>query len=71
MAFKKYISRHSKKPLTISNFIEVISWESIKIEMYAKDYKKFCKWMNGQTTTYGGVYKCDLERFLNGLDCID
>lgn len=48
----------------------------VKQVMTAKDYKRFCKWMGGQTMgmTLGGhpvVYLCDLERFLKRLPVID
>ena len=34
-------------------------------------YRKFEKWMSGQTRCEWGVYPTDLARFLHGLNCID
>ena len=60
-----------KKYLNITMFQPCISWEQIEEIMYKKDFKKFCKWMEGQTCPIGGVYKHDLERFLLGLPIVD
>jgi hypothetical protein len=39
--------------------------------MGKREYKKFMKWMCGQTVMEGGVYPWDLDRFLKGLNCND
>jgi predicted ATP-dependent protease len=67
------------KKITIKDFIPVIPFEQIKDVLRFKlgkregnkEYNKFMKWMNGQTVMAGGVFPCDLERFLKGLPCID
>lgn len=50
--------------LTINDFLHVVPWQAIQNRMYTKDFKKFMKWMRGQTATEEGCYPCDLERFL-------
>lgn len=57
--------------MDIDNFVECISWEQIEYTMGKREYKKFVKWMYGQTVPIGGVYKWDLERYLNNLPVID
>jgi hypothetical protein len=60
-----------KKNITMEVFCECIPWEQIEFELGKREYKRFCKWMNGQTCPIGGVYSCDLERFLKKLPVID
>ena len=60
-----------KKRLTMNDFVTIVPWENIEFTMGKRDYKKFSKWMNGQTCSYNGVYPYDLERFLKGLPVID
>lgn len=59
------------KHLTINNFLCVVPWEDIEQKMGKRMYKKFCKWMTGQTVSNHGVYVGDLERFLKGLPVVD
>jgi len=63
--------KKSKKPLTINDFTAIIEWEHIEHRMPKRMYKRFCKWMNGQTSSPNGVYIWDLERFLDGKPVID
>lgn len=60
-----------KKKLTIENFTAVIPWKQIEEVMGKREYKRFNKWMIGQTVIEGGVYSWDLERFLNNQPIID
>jgi len=60
-----------KKKLTIKDFVAVIPWKQIEVKMGKREYKKFCKWMIGQTVMEGGVYPCDLENYLNGGESFD
>ena len=68
-----------KKKITINDFTPVIPWEQVEqVFVYhlgkrdgAARYRKFQKWMSGQTCTTGGVYPWDLARFLEGLPIID
>ena len=55
----------------IEQFCECIPDEQLKILFGKREYKKFWKWMIGQTCPTGGVFKWDLERYLKGLSCID
>lgn len=55
-----------KKKLTIKDFIAVIPWKQIEETMGKREYKKFCKFMAGQTVIEGGVYPWDLENYLEG-----
>ena len=63
------------KELTINDFLCVIPDTYVRETMLAKDYKKFIKWMSGQTVTgIGGetvYYIDDVRRFLKGLPVID
>lgn len=60
-----------KPRITIENFTPCIPWEQIEFTLGKREYKKFKKWMFGQTVPFGGVYTWDLERFLDGLPVID
>ena len=62
--------------LKIEDFFLVIPESYIKEILYAKDYKKFEKFMTGQTMSMASknemyIYPCDLDRFIKGLSCID
>lgn len=60
------------KELKMYRFIpEIISWETIEGVMGKKEYKKFLKWMNGQTCVQEGVYSWDLENYLRGGKSFD
>ena len=59
-------NKQTKKPLTIKDFPAIVPWVYIEDKMYAKDYKRFLKWMEGQTTPEDGVFVWDLERFIRG-----
>jgi hypothetical protein len=57
--------------ITIDNFnitkgeeIDYIEWDEIKRVLEDKEYKKFIKWMNGQTCIEKGAYVCDVANFL-------
>ena len=58
-------------PLTMRNFTAVIPWKQIEDSMGKREYNRFSKWMRGQTCMEGGVYECDLARYLEGLEVID
>ena len=59
------------KQLTIDNFTECIPFEQLKAVMGKREYNKFMKWLTGQTCPIGGVYRTDLERYLNGWGIVD
>jgi len=64
------------KDLKINNFSAVIPESDIKDKMYFNDFKKFEKFMRGQTGLIGYkgellYYVCDVDRFLKGLPVID
>jgi hypothetical protein len=61
----------NKKKLTINDFVHIVPWQHIENTMGKRMFKKFEKYMNGQTVTEGGVYPHDLERFLQGLPVLD
>ena len=60
-----------KKRINIDMFQQCIPYEQLESVMGKREYKKFMKWMYGQTVPLGGVYSWDLVRYLNGLPCID
>lgn len=60
-----------KKILTIKDFPVIVPWEAIELIMGKRMYKKFCKFMHGQTSSFNGVFVSDLERFLAGKPVID
>ncbi len=60
-----------KQNLTIDDFMPIIPWEEIERVLGKRRYKKFSKWMYGQTSYQGGVFVLDLDRFLKGLPVID
>ena len=56
-----------KKVLTIQDFTAIVEYEQIEKIMGFRRYKKFIKWMNGQTSSSpNGCYVLDLERYLTG-----
>lgn len=64
------------KDLKINDFLTVIPESDIKYRMYANDFKKFEKFMRGQTGLMGCkgeplYYVYDMGRFLKGLPIID
>ena len=59
------------KKLTIENFMLIVTWEEIEHRLGKRRFKKFSKFMNGQTMSTHGVYAGDLDRFLKGLPVID
>lgn len=63
-----------KRHLTLEDFPiqpELVPWDDIERIMGKRLYKKFCKWMGGQTVMGNGVFPGDLDRFLLGLPVID
>jgi len=63
-----------KQNLTIKDFYispAYIAWEELERVLGKQRYKRFLKWMNGQTTVMQGVYQDDLDRWLKGLPVID
>lgn len=60
-----------KKKLTMANFSVCVTWKNCEMVMGKREFKKFSKWMTGQTCTMDGVYPWDLERYLMGLPVID
>jgi len=54
-----------KNDISIENFMPCIPLEQIEITLRKKEYKRFLKWMFGQTVPMGGVYTWDLERYLS------
>lgn len=59
---KKYI----KEKLTIDDFLAVVPWDEVERKMGKREYKKFIKWMTGQTCHPEGVYVWDLKQYLAG-----
>ena len=59
------------KKLTIDNFLATVSFADIEQLMGKREYKKFLKWMEGQTCGGTGVYRHDLDRYLKGLPVVD
>ena len=59
------------KTLNLKDFITIVPFEEIMIVMNKRMYKKFLKFMNGQTVHYRGVFPRDLNRFLKGLEVTD
>ncbi len=53
-----------KKEIKITDFTPCIPWGQIEEIMGKREYKKFVKWMRGQTCLKEGVYRCDLESYL-------
>lgn len=51
-------------------YIACIPWEQIEKKMGKEGFKKFNKWMEGQTAPLGGVYSSDLDRYLKGLPAL-
>ncbi len=43
-----------------TNFVRFIPWKHIELRWGKREYRKFCKWMGGQTVTDGGAYVVDV-----------
>lgn len=64
------------KKLTLDDFPivimpEFIRWEDLERIMGKRMYKKFIKFMAGQTCLQFGAYPDDVDRFLKGLPVVD
>ncbi len=55
------------RPLNIKDFTDIVPWGQLNELMSGDEREAFDKWMFGQTTSLHGVYRSDLERYLNGL----
>jgi hypothetical protein len=66
-----WVMENKMKKLTIDDFIAVIPWKLIEDKMGKREYKKFCKWMVGQTSLERGVFKHDLQNYLEGGQAYD
>ena len=53
-----------KKLPKITDFVSLIPWEQIELIMGKREFKKFSKWMRGQTCCWGGVFHEDLNNYL-------
>lgn len=51
-------------PITKVYDMDVIDWPDIEKVLGKVKYKKFLKFMEGQTCIFGGVFVCDVENFL-------
>ena len=50
----------------IKDFTDVVPWGQIEEVLSIEEHKDFTKWMFGQTSSIYGVYRWDLEQWLNG-----
>lgn len=50
--------------ITDFHVTEHVEWSEIERVLGKRKYKKFCKWMNGQTCHKDGAYVCDVSNFL-------
>jgi len=57
------------KKLTIKDFYVAayVPWQEIEDKLGKREYKKFLKWMYGQTSVQEGVYPWDLELYLRQM----
>lgn len=67
--------KKAKKEYKVSDFQWVIPVEVIENQMDKRTFKKFMKFMGGQTVmslkAQAGIYACDLGQFLAGKPCLD
>jgi len=54
-----------------SDFTAVVSWAQLDEVMSKREREAFNKWMFSQTTSIHGVYRWDLEAYLNGKPNLD
>ena len=59
------------KHAEIDHFSWCVPWASLEDNFGKREYKKFMKWMAGQTCSPYGIYLDDLERYLNNKPVID
>jgi len=52
------------RKLKINDFVDTVSYEQLKEVMSKKEYEDFINWIYGSTVPVGGVYRCDLKRYL-------
>jgi hypothetical protein len=67
--------RKKNQKITIDDFkissneaFDYVEWKEIERMLGKTRYKKFCKFMNGQTCFEGGAYVCDVENFLRKVE---
>lgn len=53
------------RPLNIEDFTPLVPWGQLEDVMSKNQLERFQEWMFGQTSSIHGVYKWDLERWLN------
>ena len=59
------------RKLKIEDFgMQLVPDGQLKDTMSEYEYKKFMEWMIGQTCSPYGVYRYDLERYLNGANAM-
>ena len=58
-----------KELLTLKDFhiTEYVAWKELEKVFGKREYKKFEKWMTGQTCHEKGVYSWDLDSYLNQI----
>ena len=59
------------RPLKSEDFMAVIPYSQLDEVMSNRERDAFDQWMFGQTSPLYGVYRGDLERWLNHQKCID
>lgn len=64
---EKSIERDVRKtvlmPCLRSDLPTCIPWRAIEEAWGRREFKRFMKWMNGQTCLAEGAYDCDVERY--------
>lgn len=45
------------------DFVECVPWAQIEARWGKREYKRFIKWMTGQTCLPEGAYLCDIQRY--------
>lgn len=59
------------RELNSNDFMSVVPYSQLDEVMSKREREAFDTWMFGQTSPLYGVYRGDLERWLNKLPCID
>lgn len=54
-----------KKPKKLdANFVQCVPWNHIEQRWGKREYKRFCKWMIGQTCLREGAYLSDIQYYV-------
>ena len=61
---KSSMKKEDKKNKLETDFTQCVPWNQIKEKWGKREYKRFCKFMQGQTCLQEGVYMVDIQTYV-------